>query len=326
MSRPADDAPHRAPIEPVTDLGPRPTWSVMIPTYDCAAHLGQALRSVLEQGPGPDAMQIEVVDDASADDPEAVVRAVGGGRVGFVRQPANVGQVANFATCLRRARGRYVHLLHGDDFVLPGFHQALQRGFDSDPEIGAAFCRWMLVDETGAVRTEAEPCQPQAGPLPDALDRLATEQRIVTPSIAVRRSAYERLGGFDDRLACAEDWEMWVRIAASHRVWYEPTLLAAYRTHAASNTGRNHRLGHDLRYTAMAIDLFRSSLPPERAPAIVRTARRTYARTALANARAFRASGDREAMRAHLRAAVRFSRAPRVLVGAGRVLAGRPGP
>ena len=54
-----------------------------------------------------------------------------------------------------------------------------------------------------------------AGLLPDALAHLATEQRIMTPSIAVRRAVYERLGGFDRRLACAEDWEMWVRIAAA---------------------------------------------------------------------------------------------------------------
>ncbi len=323
MRRVVHDGAHRASIEPVADGGPRPTWSVMIPTFECATHLGQALRSVLDQAPGPEEMQIEVVDDASSDAPEAVVREVGGGRVGFVRQPANVGQVANFATCLGRSRGRYVHLLHGDDFVLPGFYRALERGFDSDPRIGAAFCRWMLVDEAGNRRTVAEPCQPQPGPLPDPVGRLATEQRIVTPSIAVRRSVYERLGGFDDRLVCAEDWEMWVRIATSQAVWYEPRLLAAYRTHAGSTTGRNHRLGHELRYTAMAIDVFRSSLPPDRASAIVRTARRAYATTALANARGFRASGDRTAMWAHLRAALRFSRAPRVLAGAAQVLRGR---
>lgn len=325
--RAAAVGPHRATIAPVPEGTPRPTWSVMIPTYNCADHLGEALRSVLAQDPGPEEMQIEVVDDASTDDdPEAVVRDVGRGRVAFVRQPANVGQVPNFATCLRRSRGRYVHLLHGDDLVLPGFYEAVQRGFEVDPEVGVAFCRWMLVDGAGARLSEVEPLQPRPGRIPDALATLAQEQHVVTPSIAVRRSVYEHLGGFDDRLRCAEDWEMWVRIAAVHPVWYEPTLLAGYRTHVGSNTGRNHRLGHELRYAAMAIDMFRAYLPEERAEAIVRTARRTYAGVALANARRFRASGDGAAMRAHLRAAVRLSKAPHVLVGAAHVLAGRPGP
>lgn len=325
MRRAADDGAHRARIAPVTDREPRPIWSVMIPTFECAAYLGDTIRSVLEQAPGPDLMQIEVVDDASSDDPEAVVHEVGGGRVGFVRHPTNIGQVANFAACLRRSRGHLVHLLHGDDLVLPGFYRALQRGFDSDPAVGAAFCRWMLVDGAGARLTVAPRCQTRAGPLPDPVGRLATEQRIVTPSIAVRRTVYEHLGGFDDRLACAEDWEMWVRIATRHRVWYEPEVLAAYRTHPGSTTGRNHRLGHELRYTAMAIDMFSDSLPPGRAE-IARTARRTYARTALTNAREFRAKGDSEAMWAHLRAAVRLSRSPRVLTGAARVVATRAAP
>ena len=315
---------HRASIAPVPLGEHRPIWSVMIPTFHCAAYLGQTLRSVLAQAPGPEAMQIEVVDDASSlDDPQSVVREVGQGRVHFVRQPKNVGHIRNFETCLRRARGHYVHLLHGDDFVLPGFYAALQRGFESDAAIGAAFCRWVLVDEAGELLSVAEPQQAEAGILADAAARLAEEQHIVTPSIAVRRSAYEQLGGFDDRLRCAEDWEMWLRIAARRPIWYEPTPLAAYRTHADSNTGRHFRVAEELRYTAMVIRMFKKYLPPDRLRAATRKARRAYAETALRNARQFRERGDAEAMRAHLGAALRFSRAPRVLVEAARIVAGR---
>ena len=86
--------PSVSPIPPVAP-GPRPLWSVMIPTYNCAGYLRETLASVLAQDPGPEAMQIEVVDDASTrDDPEAVVREFGGSRVGFFRQPENVGQPA----------------------------------------------------------------------------------------------------------------------------------------------------------------------------------------------------------------------------------------
>src|SRR5215211_1793383 len=106
-----------AAIPPLEQSVERPLWSVMIPTYECAGYLRQTLRSVLAQDPGPEVMQIEVVDDASTDDPAAVVAELGGGRVDFFRQPRNVGHVENFNTCLRRAQGRLVHLLHGDDAV-----------------------------------------------------------------------------------------------------------------------------------------------------------------------------------------------------------------
>jgi len=78
----------------------RPKWSVMIPTFNCANYLRQTLESVLEQDPGPDQMQIEVVDDCSTkDDPESVVREVGRGRVLFYRKTQNEGAAANFNTC-----------------------------------------------------------------------------------------------------------------------------------------------------------------------------------------------------------------------------------
>src|SRR5919202_7111228 len=72
------DCAHRAPVPPVETGVRRPRWSVMIPTYNCAGYLETALRGVLAQAPGPERIQIEVVDDHStADDPEEVVRRVG---------------------------------------------------------------------------------------------------------------------------------------------------------------------------------------------------------------------------------------------------------
>ena len=290
----------------------------MIPTYNCASFLAETLTSVLAQAPAPDRMQIEVVDDGSDDDPEAVVRSVGNGRVGFFRQPRNVGHIRNFATCLERATGELVHLLHGDDRVEAGFYERLQAGFDSDPGVGAAFCRHRFIDEAGAELSVSALEQGQAGPLPDSIERLAQEQIVMTPSIAVRREVYETLGGFDDRLICSEDWEMWVRIAAVRSIWYEPEILAGYRMHGNSNTGRHYRLAQELKYTRLAMDIFSEYLPREKASSILRRARANYAATALANARRLADAGDRRGMYAHLGAAVRFNGA-RSVIRAARI-------
>jgi glycosyltransferase involved in cell wall biosynthesis len=298
--------PHRAEIPPVADGAPRPLWSVMIPTFECARYLRTTLESVLAQAPGPDVMQIEVVDDHSTgDDPRAVVEEAGRGRVAFHRQTENVGHVRNFETCLRRARGHLVHLLHGDDFVLDGFYDALGSALVAHPEVGAAFCRQIYVDEDGR-RTDTSPLERErSGALDGWLERIASEQRILTPSIVVRRAVYERLGGFDRRLVCAEDWEMWVRIAAHFPVWYEAEPLAAYRIHSASNTGRHVRSGEDIRYTRMAIQLFEPYLPSDRARRLARTAKRTYAVSALRTARAMLAAGDVRGAAAQCREALR---------------------
>jgi len=310
----ADAARYRAAISAPTATEPRPLWSVMIPTYNCGRFLQETLGSVLDQDRGPDSMQIEVVDDHSTrDDPKLVVNSLGGGRVEFYRQPRNIGVVGNLNTCLLRARGRLVHILHGDDVVQDGFYRRMEAAFDRSPEIGAAFCRQMFIDEAGG-RLSLSPLEQEAsGILEDSLRRLASEQRIMTPSIVVRRSVYERLGGFDRRLACAEDWEMWVRIAAHYPIAYEIEPLALYRMHADSNTGRHLRTGEDVRYTRAAIDMFARYLANDKAPVVVGRAKETYALAALRTAAAMAERRDVAAMLAQVREALMLSRSRKVV-------------
>jgi glycosyltransferase involved in cell wall biosynthesis len=329
MGRNFETDPHpsyRAKIPPVSRGEPRPFWSVMIPTYHCARFLGQTLESVLAQDPGPEGMQIEVVDDGSTlDDPERVVREVGGGRVAFYRQPRNVGHTKNFEACLKRARGKVIHLLHGDDYILNGFYHKLQRPFETQPEIGAAFCRQIFMDDSGNWEAYSPLEQPENGILHNGLERLALEQRIMTPSIVVRRDVYERLGGFDSRLVCSEDWEMWVRIASQYPIWYQTEPLAVYRMHSNSNTGRHVRNGDDMRYTRMAIELFKSYLPPEKSEELSRKARELYALSALDMAYSLFLKRDLTAMAAQAREAISLSSSPRVMqrIGGFLLRAGR---
>ena len=297
----------------------RPLWSVMIPTFNCGRFLPQAIASVLAQAPSPDTMQIEVIDDHSTvDDPEKIAREVGGGRVGFFRQTANVGHIKNFETCLQRARGRLVHLLHGDDYVLEGFYRAMERAFAEDPEAGAAFCRSILIDEQGHQRSLTSCLQDNSSLLRDALLHLAAEQHIMTPSIVVRRSVYEDLGAFDQRLVCSEDWEMWVRIAAHYPVWFEPQPLAVYRMHRDSNSGRHVRNGEHTRDVHMAIDIMASHLPSSVAERLTRCAKGTYARSALDIALALLKQRDLTGGMAVAKEAFRLSRSPGVFLYAAR--------
>jgi hypothetical protein len=300
--------PYRAVIPPVPEGTTRPLWSVMIPTYNCAAYLRETLTSVLLQDPGPDMMQIEVVDDHSTkDEPEAVVAEVGHGRVAFYRQSQNVGHTENFATCLRRSRGKLIHLLHGDDCVRDGFYRTMQQAFARQPAIGAAFCRQIFMDENGHWQGISPLEQQTSGVFENWLERLAVEQRIMTPSIVVRREVYEAMGGFDARLVCSEDWEMWVRIAARYPIWYEVEPLALYRMHFDSNTGRHIGTGEDISYTCQAIDIFTQYLPDELAERVSRTAKETYALSALDMAYTMLARGDRRAVTAQIRAALNCS-------------------
>ena len=306
MAQLIEQNPYRGIIKPVQEEGPRPLWSVMIPAYNCAGYLRETLSSVLVQDPGPDLMQIEVVDDHSTeDDPAAVVDELGQGRVGFYRQAQNVGHTRNFETCLQRSRGKLIHLLHGDDYVLDGFYRRLQPAFEEHPEIGAAFCRHIYMDEHDHWLGFSGLEQQESGILIDWLERIAITQRIQTPSIVLRREVYENLGGFDHRLSWAEDWEMWVRVAAHYQFWYEVQPSAAYRMHSASNTRKYVRTGENIRDIRRAINIIQGYLPKTRIDELSNLSREHWALYALDLAEQMLAKGDTAGAFAQIKEAIK---------------------
>lgn len=284
-------------IEPVPAGEARPLWSVMIPAFNCAKYLRQTLQSVLAQDPGPERMQIEVVDDCSTkDDPEAVVREVGGGRVAFYRQPKNGGAIANFNTCIRRSRGELVHILHGDDYVLPGFYDRIAVEAEKHPEISGFFMRFLTVDEDSAIKTMGGRLQELVEPsrMPGAL--LYTNG-IATPGAVVRRGFYEKYGGFLPHLIHTADWEMWMRIISQGGAVWINELLAAYREFEGNDTSRLVRTAENLRDYLRAGEVFRATQANFDHGHFVRV---TAAR-ALHQENVFRAQGDKEAAAANYR-------------------------
>jgi glycosyltransferase involved in cell wall biosynthesis len=250
----------------------------MIPVYNAARELHGSLESVLASGIEPDQMQIEVIDDASDESPEHIIRDLCGDRVELYRQPANVGHARNFNTCISRARGQVVHILHADDRVRPEFYSKLGLLFDTHPIIGAAFARHAIVCPDGQVQRISPLEREEAGIIDEWLPRIAAELRLQPPAIAVRRTVYERLGGFDTRLrSCGEDWEMWVRIAASYPVAFEPEVLAFYTDAADSLTKRSIRTGQNIRDVRLATKLSRKYLTDEEALAANRKASESWA-------------------------------------------------
>ncbi len=301
-------------IDPFPEGVHRPFWSVMITTYNRTKYLEQALKSVLEQDPGADQMQIEVVDDCSPNENiEAFVKKVGQDRVSFYQQPKNVGIYANWNTCINRARGYWVHILHDDDLVLPGFYGRLREALEKESTIGAAFCRHIHIDEEGKQQFLSPLERETPGILSDWLEQIAVMQLIQCASIVVKRSIYEKLGGFCLELSGANDWEMWKRIAAHVPICYEPQILACYRLHSASETSRLIRSGANIADVRKAIDISQSYLPTTMTRKLSSKAREYYALYALNTAHQMLIKNDRVAAIAQIREALNCSYSLRVI-------------
>lgn len=268
-------------ISPVAGAG-RPRWSVMIPVYNCAAFLPGTLKSVLQQATNE--MQIEVVDDASTDaDINTLVATIGAGRISYFRQPQNVGSLKNFETCLNRARGYYIHLLHGDDKVRDGYYKKMDTLFERYPDAGAAFCRYAYINEHNKILQHPPLEEAEDGLLKAWLLRIAARQRIQYCAISVKRDVYETLGGFYG-VSYGEDWEMWVRLAATYPVAYTPEVLAEYRRHESSISGQAFLSGQNLRDLQWVIQQIQKYLPEKDRKKAKEEACRYYAHYAASTA------------------------------------------
>lgn len=240
----------------------RPLWSVVIPTYNCARYLEETLQSVLKQDPGPDVMEIIVVDDCSTnDDPEKVVKILGQGRVQFYQQPKNVGKSANYSMGLQLSKGNYIHLLHGDDTVNDGFYNKMETLFNEHPDASAAFCRCNYINSDSEITGETTLIANREGVLENFQTQIATWQLIQPPSIVFKRTVYETLGAYDGRLKYIEDWEFYVRSSVYFEFAYTPEKLANYRIFSENSSSQSMKGGKRVATVDQVIEIIDTYLP-----------------------------------------------------------------
>jgi len=249
-------------IAPVPEGIHRPFWSVMIPTYNCANYLAQTLKSVLAQDPGPEHMQIEVVDDYSTkDDPEAVVREIGKGRVSFYRNPQNVGAIRNFNTCVQRSLGRFVHILHGDDYIAPDFYVSYAQLLESHPDATLIISPSISIDENNQHLSVASPFPNIDGIITDFPKIQALRNEIHTPTVVIPRKVYEQIGGYYQPLSHTADWEMFFRSGLHGKAVTLDRQVAYYRLHSGSDTNRLALSGKNIWEAKHTVDICMQQLP-----------------------------------------------------------------
>lgn len=249
-------------IAPVPADTVRPLWTVIIPTYNCAYYLRETLESILIQDPGVDLMEIIVVDDCSTkDDPAAVVVEYGKNRVKFIQQQKNVGKSANYATGLKESKGKYIHILHGDDTVENGFYDTILNLFNSFPEVGACFCQCNYINKESVVTNQTGILSPHPSVIEDFLVKISTWQLLQPPSVVFKREVYEQVGAYDSRLKYMEDWEFYVRAAVYFKWAYTPEILANYRVFAANSSSRSIAKGERIHTLYQVLSIIDSYLP-----------------------------------------------------------------
>jgi glycosyltransferase involved in cell wall biosynthesis len=184
--------------------------SVIIPTYNRAHVLGRAIQSVLDQI--LPAMEIIVVDDGSGDDTEQLI-AESYPQCRYIQQP-NRGVSAARNTGIEAATGDWLAFLDSDDEWLPGKLQAQKELLEQNPEI--RICHTEEVWIRNGKRVNQMKKHAKSG---GHIFQKCLPLCVISPSsVIIHRNLFDEVGTFDENLPACEDYDLWLRICATHPV------------------------------------------------------------------------------------------------------------
>ena len=129
----------------------------------------------------------------------------------FSRNSQNSGSCSkNFNICIEKSIGKLIHILHGDDFVLPGFYEKIQDLEKNNPEIAFFSTRCFFVDEKGILNSVSARVKSLEKPSKSNEEFFYTTA-VQASGVVVRRSFYEKYGGFLTNLLHTADNELYAR-------------------------------------------------------------------------------------------------------------------
>lgn len=214
-----------------------PSVSVLIPTYNRARFLPDAIRSVLGQTWTD--LEVIVIDDGSTDDTATAVRTIADARVHYIRQPhGGLGHALNAG--LRAARGHYIARLDSDDLWLPNMLEHEVAVLEANPHLDVVYARGQGMN-VNALPLANVWGVPLAFPN-DALRSMLYGDSTCVITIVARRHCFDSVGLYDESLPLGEDWDMCLRLARRHRFAFLDEITARFRRHDDNITGACSRV------------------------------------------------------------------------------------
>lgn len=215
----------------------RPLVTIIIPTYNRAGLVEQAINSTLDQD-YPN-LEVLVLDDGSTDATPAILAGYEqrhGDRFRWARHD-NVGQARTLNRGFEMARGELVGYLSSDDLFLTGAISRLAAVLEEDREAVLVYPAFHMVDEHGAVLNTQVP------PEYTAAESLRLHSCIVNVGAIFRRSVTERLGGWDPSFIYLADFDFCLRAATLGPFRRVEEPLACWRAHPGSANSAPGLLG-----------------------------------------------------------------------------------
>ena len=208
-----------------TQLSQAPLVSIIMPSWNRAFTIGEAIQSVLEQS--YQNWELLVCDDASEDRTSEVVHAFKDPRIRYMKFLKSNGAGARNKG-LRFAQGEYIAYLDSDNIWHPHFLEMMLRQLLAQPGRSLAYCAYLDTEITGARVQLHGVSRPPFRPI-----RLATKNFMDLNTIVHHRRLYDWMGGFDNALPRLQDWDLMLRYTSIFRPHYVNRIGVFYRRNAA---------------------------------------------------------------------------------------------
>ena len=207
--------------------------SVMMPTYNYARFLDEAIQSVLNQTYKD--FELVIVDNHSTDStPEVVGKYLSDPRVSYHRNETNLGVVGNWNRCLELANNEYIKFICADDKFHPQILEKYIPIMDANPNISLITCDKQLFEDSNEhVKLPFEGLQPGKKMLFHTLSRYCW---IGEPTSVMFRKRDLHVGKFRPDFSFHVDWDFWIRLLAIGDCYIVPEVLSYVRFHNAQIT------------------------------------------------------------------------------------------
>jgi len=209
------------------EVSSNPIVSICIPTYNRASMVSDAIKSALNQTYSP--IEVMVVDNASSDNIEEVISSFHDPRLKFVKNDKNLGLFGNFNRCIELAKGKYIHILHSDDWIDPGFTETCTRFLESHPDVVMTFTSLVLHTPENQNLLKVSD-KTEIYPPPSGFRQILLRQSFIgCPSVMVRSEIYDTIGRFSLEYPYSADYYQWLKISWQYSIAYIQDACLHYR-------------------------------------------------------------------------------------------------
>jgi glycosyltransferase involved in cell wall biosynthesis len=205
-----------------------PLISVIIPVYNGENTIRETIESVLNQTLQD--LEVIVVDDGSQDSTLEIVSSIKDPRL-KVLSYSNAGVCTNRNRGIAHAVGEYISFIDADDLWTPDKLEAQLKALQENPKAAVAYSWTDWIDESSQWLGRGNYLSDQG----DVYAKLLLNDFVANGSNPlIRRQALTEVGGFDESITAAEDWDLWQRLGARYHFVVVPYPQILYRISANS--------------------------------------------------------------------------------------------